>query len=681
MKKIITAALAILAVISLKIYDPSIVEVLRLKAFDQLLTSKEIKTSETAVIIEINESALDRYGQWPWPRDLLADGIRKAKEHGAEIIVLYPLLAEADRSGKDKELKEAIAQAKVIGTQAASLKGKGELSPRGIAIIGSTEEEWFYRYPAGIGSISDISKNSHGMGMTTTVPEIDGVTRKIPLLLMVNNRFYPALPLEIARVIYEGKNYRAKVTESGLSDISVTKEFSVKPDKRGELWIDWGWVWPTIGWLDDWGDLSGKIVVLAVNAEGISNTVATPAGTKLGHEVSLAAWESLWSNEKISRPYWADLAELAYLSIFILLSAFIADRASKIWVGLWGISLLILPFSISYLSFNVYQYLLDWSLATIVVSLYYGVVVYNRFVKEFKLKQQIKKQFGTYLSPAMVEKLQKDPGLLKLGGEDKELSIMFTDVRGFTSISEHYGKDVQGLTTIMNRYMTAMTAKILENEGTLDKYIGDAQMAFWNAPLDDIKHAKNAVKTGLQMLGSLQAFNDEISKEGVPAFGMGLGINTATVVVGNMGSTQRFDYTCLGDGVNLASRLEGQSKPYGVKMVIGPLTAKQVEDEYFVVELDEIAVKGKKEGVKIYTVLGSLKSLVHYAPHRNLHDSMLKRYREQQFELASEMCSKIKKGFHRDMEPYYNMMIERCNEYKTNPPPKNWDGIYRATSK
>ena len=200
-----------------------------------------------------------------------------------------------------------------------------------------------------------------------------------------------------------------------------------------------------------------------------------------------------------------------------------------------------------------------------------------------------KKQFGTYLSPALVEKLQKNPELLRLGGETRELSIMFTDVRGFTTISEHYGKDVQGLTQIMNRYMTAMTQKILDNNGTLDKYIGDAQMAFWNAPLDDKDHALNAVKTGLEMLGDLDEFNKEIASEGIPPFGMGLGINTGSVVVGNMGSRQRFDYTCLGDSVNLASRLEGQSKPYGVKMVLGERTAELVRGKYAVIELDNIA--------------------------------------------------------------------------------------------
>ena len=273
----------------------------------------------------------------------------------------------------------------------------------------------------------------------------------------------------------------------------------------------------------------------------------------------------------------------------------------------------------------------------------------------------------------MVEKLQHNPELLVLGGESRELSIMFTDVRGFTTISEHYGKDVQGLTKIMNRYMTAMTAKILENEGTLDKYIGDAQMAFWNAPLDDTNHAKNAVKTALSMLGDLDAFNEEIAREGVPAFGMGLGINTDTVVVGNMGSSQRFDYTCLGDGVNLASRLEGQSKPYGVKLVLGPLTAEQVKDEYPVVELDCIAVKGKKEGVKIFTVCTYMEE------HYTLHKKYLMAYYNGDWDSGGAifLAKRLVEEGPPEMRQYYTNMIERLEEGK----PDNWDGTYRATSK
>jgi adenylate cyclase len=298
---------------------------------------------------------------------------------------------------------------------------------------------------------------------------------------------------------------------------------------------------------------------------------------------------------------------------------------------------------------------------------------------EFKLKQQIKKQFGTYLSAALVEKLQKNPGLLKLGGDERELSIMFTDVRGFTTISEHYGKDVQGLTTIMNRYMTAMTQAILDNDGTLDKYIGDAQMAFWNAPLDDPDHARNAVKTAMQMLKRLDTFNEEITKEGIPAFGMGLGINTASVVVGNMGSTQRFDYTCLGDGVNLASRLEGQSKPYGVRIIIGPLTYAKVNISYQCFELDCIAVKGKKEGVKIYTILE--KRLAENVMEVNkMHEAFLIDYRSQKWDEAIHLINALKK-YNPELKKYYEAMYERICDLQTANLPADWDGTYRATSK
>ena len=301
--------------------------------------------------------------------------------------------------------------------------------------------------------------------------------------------------------------------------------------------------------------------------------------------------------------------------------------------------------------------------ALVLVMLHaYGV----KFVAEYLAKLQIKKQFGTYLSPDLVAQLQRNPDLLVLGGDSRELSIMFTDVRGFTTISEHYGRDVQGLTRIMNRYMTAMTKKILENNGTLDKYIGDAQMAFWNAPLDNTQHAKDAVRTALEMMVSLDEFNREITAEGIPEFGMGLGINTDIVVVGNMGSDQRFDYTCLGDGVNLASRLEGQSKGYGVKIVLGTRTAELVKDEYDVFELDNIAVKGKKQGVVIYTL----------AKETPEHRKFLELYYRGDWITALTLIPDCRQANPR-MEKYYECIAERL----VNGVPSDWAGTYKATSK
>jgi adenylate cyclase len=305
-----------------------------------------------------------------------------------------------------------------------------------------------------------------------------------------------------------------------------------------------------------------------------------------------------------------------------------------------------------------------------------------KFVSEFLQKQLIKKQFGSYLSPDLVAKLVKDPSLLRLGGTEQDLTIQFSDVRGFTSISEHYGKDVQGLTKIMNRYMTVVTKVILENEGTLDKYIGDATMAFWNAPLDNHKHAKDSVKAALEMLAAVKIFNEEIGKEGVPPFGLGIGCNTGVVVVGNMGGEQRFDYTCLGDAVNLSSRLEGQSKNYGVLIVLGPTTAERLDGEYFTIELDCIAVKGKKDGVTIYTVFYNPEfNMEMWERAREQHNTMLYAYRTQNWDIALLAVSQLRGQFNGYMDHYYDLWVERINEMRHANLTADWDGVFRATSK
>jgi adenylate cyclase len=386
------------------------------------------------------------------------------------------------------------------------------------------------------------------------------------------------------------------------------------------------------------------------------------------------------AQSNIQRPGWADTAEIVALLVGGLLVLFLSR-----WTYAFIPVIVVLcssHFVASYL-YAEYRYLVDITAFVCFTSLVYIHAYSVKFVSEFLQKQQIRKQFSSYLSPDMVAKLIKDPSLLHLGGEEKELSIMFTDVRGFTSISEYYGKDVQGLTKIMNRYMTAMTKRILENSGTLDKYIGDAQMAFWNSPLDDHLHCKQAVKAALEMLGNLDGFNKEIASEGVPAFGMGIGINTGVVVVGNMGSEQRFDYTCLGDAVNLASRLEGQSKNYGVLIVLGPITAERLDGEYFTLELDCIAVKGKKDGVNIHTVFYNppAEQIAEWNDDKEVHNLMLQCYREQKWASAIKLVNDLKGAFAGEMDHYYDIWLERISEMQAANLPEDWDGVFRATSK
>jgi len=310
----------------------------------------------------------------------------------------------------------------------------------------------------------------------------------------------------------------------------------------------------------------------------------------------------------------------------------------------------------------------------------YGV----KYGQEYFAKMRIKKQFGTYLSAPMVEKLQKNPELLQLGGETKHMTFLFCDIRGFTPISEQYKTDPQGLTELVNRFLTPMTNIIMENEGTIDKYMGDCIMAFWNAPLDVEEQERKACKTSVQMYDALEVLNAELESEGLLPINIGVGINSGSVVVGNMGSEQRFDYSVLGDAVNLAARLEGQTKGYGVKTIIGEETAKEIEDVFAVLELDCIAVKGKKEGVRIFTVLGEhdwWNENSAYVPDTKTHNGMLNLYRLQKFDLAIKWCEDLKGAFLGTMDDYYDVWIERCNEMKTHDLPEDWDGVYRPTTK
>ena len=669
MKKILlspwTAIITLLVIVSVVFSGPTFVESVKLRYFDTLIT-KQKETVNNIYTVNIDDATLDRYGQWPFKRDQYANLIAQLYAHNAGLVVWDIMMPEADRLGGDKALADTLKDHPVILANAPSQVSKNKAKKPGSAVIGAENIKTLQNYPGVIANIPLLEDSAVGVGMINTLPEIDGVNRRLPLFLSYNNEVYPSLPLEVLRVMSGDSTFQVKLNENGVEKMRIPSFRPIATDSLGQIWVDWSQKANQVSAVNLPKDFKKAIVIVGTSAAGIGNPVATSLGSVWPQDMQAAVIGTLVNNVNIERPDWVPGAELLAL---ILISLIILFLSRWVYVGLGvGVILLASIVPVSMYLFDTYKILFDAVVPVVggvLVMLHaYGV----KFISEFLQKQQIKKQFGTYLSPAMVEKLQKDPSLLKLGGETRELSIMFTDVRGFTTISEHYGKDVQGLTQIMNRYMTAMTSKIIENDGTLDKYIGDAQMAFWNAPLDDKDHAINAVKTGLVMLEDLDEFNKEIAKENIPAFGMGLGINTGDVVVGNMGSVQRFDYTCLGDSVNLASRLEGQSKNYGVRIVLGPKTAEYVKDVYPVVEMDCIAVKGKTEGVKIYTV----GKTVAY-----MHNEYLKEYYRGDWNKAIDWAKKMVNNDDVTIKHYYELMIERMEEGL----PPNWDGTYRATSK
>ena len=659
-----TAVLTLLLILAVRIADPTFIESVRLRYFDTLITGKETTVSKQVHVVNIDDAYIRQKGQFPFPRGEYASLITDLYRNGAGLVIFNVYMPDGDRFGQDSQLAQTLKKYPVVLPHVATtddIKNKYAPFRPGVSVIGGEN--------AGVNfgnidpNIKLLNDNAAGIGVVNTLPEIDGVTRRIPMVVQSGERLYPSISLETLRVAAGDPSFQVKVTELGIEAVRIPQFGKITTDNLGRIWVDWSTrpIEHSASRLPN--DFAGGIVIVGLTAKGLNNPVATASGAVYPHYLQASVLDTVISGTNISRPDYSDGAELLY-TLLICLVALYFTRFKHGYI--FAIAAGGFTYYAGLQLFDGFKYLFDVTIPILAIGLTYAHGYTVKFLSELKQKLQIKKQFGTYLSPALVEKLQKNPELLTLGGESRELSIMFTDVRGFTTISEHYGEDVQGLTKIMNRYMTAMTAKIIENNGTLDKYIGDAQMAFWNAPLDEPNHAKMAVRTALQMMESLDEFNAEITKEGIPPFGMGLGINTGTVVVGNMGSDQRFDYTCLGDSVNLASRLEGQSKPYGVKIVLGALTAEQVKDEYPIVELDCIAVKGKKQGVKIYTI----------APDNELHRVWLDYYYRGQWHKAMALIGQLK-NVTPELSQYYDNMAERLAQGT----PIDWDGTYRATSK
>ena len=660
----------------LRINDPYPVEVLRLKGLDYYQRQQELKVSDTISIIEIDEHSLEKYGQWPWGRDIISEGIVKAYNNGAALVVLPILFAEEDRLGKDHIFIHTLLSFPTVTSQSASQQGKGVIVPRGVATIGDGLYNWLFDYPAGIGPVKEIGESSAGVGMLLTAPELDGVVRRLPLIIQVDGKPYPTLPLEVLRLFGGEQSYQVKVDEAGVKAIRVLNVNTISTDENARVWVNFNYKFDKISYSNhDWSSLEGKIAVIALTAEGLSNSVATPINISNGHELNMQALQMIIDDNTLTRPVEALLYEIAatavicFVLIFCALNLFYLLNAILISGIIAGIPLL------GFYLFREFGLLYDYTYPVYTSFIIFTVAIFARFIYEFKAKMLIKKQFEHYLAPEIVKKLQRNPDLLKLGGDTQDLTILFSDIRGFTTISEQFKDNPQGLTNLINRYLTPMTHIVMESGGTIDKYIGDALMAFWNAPIpeDKTSHRIRAIEAAIEMQVGLEQLNNELIKENKHALKIGIGINTGNVVVGNMGSEQRFDYTCLGDAVNLAARLEGQTKAYGVDILLGHETIQFIEDKFRFIELDKIAVKGKKEGVYVYTVTNETFNYVG-------HNLFLKYYKSREWIQARRAVTALLKE-NTPLRDYYKMIIERLKELEENDPGVDWDHVYRAKTK
>ena len=684
LKKILTspwtALLTLALILSIRIADPVFVESVRLRYFDTLITAKA-PTDNNIYTVNIDESSLNKYGQWPLPRAEYAKIIKDLYDRGAGLVVLNILMAEHDRTGGDAVLAAALKQYPVVLGSVPSEQTKNTPRVSGSAILGPEWLDRIVQYPGLIANIPPLENSAAGVGIVNTLPEVDGVNRRVPLIVTVDDKLYAGLAMEMLRVAAGDSTFQVKLNELGVEKMRIPKFGPVTTDNLGRVWVDWAQQSKSVSLTNLPKDFQGAIVIVGPTAAGIANPVPTAQGAVFPHEVQAAVVATMVNKVVITRPDYADGIEILAILLAGVLLLFLTRWT---YVGLASIVVLVAGGIVgSQYAFTNFLFLFDstaFAVGTVLVALHaYGV----KFVSEFLQKQQIKKQFGSYVNPTIVERLQKNPGLIKLGGERKELSIVMTDLRGFTTLGESFGDDVEGLTQIMNDYMTALSIPVLKNDGTLIKFIGDASLHVHGAPLDDPNHAYTAVKTAQEMIKAIEEFNKELTAKGKPPVGMGAGVNTGETLIGNIGAKSKFGYDVLGDSVSTAARLEGQTKSYGVLLIIGPNTNEIVKDRIFTLELDNIAVKGKTVGLRIYAPLlcGDAGAMTEYLLARDTHDEMLAAYRAQKFDTAIEMCRELMGEFDGQMDHSYELWIERCVEMKKVKLPEDWDGIFRATSK
>lgn len=719
--------LLLVGIAALRVADPAAIEELRVRTFDAFQRiDPRVKTARPVAIVDIDEASLAKFGQWPWPRTRIADMVTNLTRLGAVAIGFDIMFAEPDRlnpdvaadtfrnldeetrvklralPSNDQIMADAMKRSRVVlgetGLPHVLSEMDETLPVTGLAMLGEEPQRFMFKFPGLLRNTTVLEKAAGGRGLLTINPERDGIVRRVPMIMQAQGMTMPSLSFEMLRVVTGTDTIFIKADVAGMQSIGV-KGFQVPTDLNGQLWVHFARRDPSL-YVSALNVLEGrvppekvrgKLVLVGTSAAGLNDLKTTPVDPAMpGVEIHAQVLESALTKVVLAQPYYGPAVEfLAALVLGILVIAFAPMFGPITLVGV-GALFATLLIGTSWYFYTQHRLLIDFTYPLLSTMSIYLTLIFTSFVREQKQRRQIRSAFGQYISPALIEQLAQSPEKLQLGGEEREMTIMFSDVRGFTTISESYKHDPQGLTALMNRFLTPLTNAILDRKGTIDKYMGDAIMAFWNAPLDDKQHQINACEAALDMLEKIDALNQEReieAQEGGHAYipiNVGVGLNTGTCVVGNMGSNLRFDYSVLGDSVNLASRLEGQSKEYGFPIIIGSRTAMAAKDRFAILELDFIMVKGKKEPEVIYAVAGreDVAQSGRFQRLRNLTIEMLACYRSRDWDGALEA---IERGRRTDdahsLEYLYNLYESRIQGYQKNPPPEDWNGAFALLTK
>jgi adenylate cyclase len=712
---------------ALRVADPAPVEEIRVRTFDafQRIDPRK-KTARPVTIVDIDDKSLEKLGQWPWPRTRIADLITELTRLGAVVIAFDAVFSEPDRlnpafaadtfrnldpetraklralPSNDQVFADAIKASRVVlgesGLPEEITALDKTLPVTGLAMLGEEPQRFMFEFPGLLRNVPVLEHAAAGRGLFTIKPERDGIVRRVPMIMQAQGQTMPSLTFEMLRVASGSGTILIKAEKAGIKSIGV-KGFQIPTDHNGQIWVhyarnDASIYVPAINVLEKNvapDMIAGKLVLIGTSAVGLNDIKTTPVSRAMpGVEIHAQVLETTLTGEVISTPIYGIAVEFATALLFGLLVIAFAPLFGPVTLVALGAAFATALIGTSVYFYAQHRLLIDFTYPLMSTTSIYLTLIFASFVREQAQRRQIRSAFGQYLSPALVEQLAQSPEKLVLGGEEREMTIMFSDMRGFTSISETYKNDPQGLTALMNRFLTPLTNAILSRKGTIDKYMGDAIMAFWNAPLDDKDHELNACEAALDMLERVDELNQarelEAKQDGRPFIPLnaGIGLNTGTCVVGNMGSDQRFDYSVFGDSVNLASRLEGQSKEYGFPIIVGSRTALAVKDKFAILELDFIMVKGKKEPEVIYAIAGREDTAQsgRFQRLRNLTIEMLACYRNRDWGGA---LAAIERGRKTDeansLELLYNLYEARIRGYLENPPPQDWNGAFALLTK
>jgi len=719
-----------------RIVDPFLISALRQLTFDwyQRLDPVSYDPEVPVRIVDIDEASLAKIGQWPWPRSVVSDLLAKLADKGAAVVGFDVLFVEPDRSSIEEVAKRLpAAQASSLLKMTAGeksndqifadvleaspsvlgmrLTNEGSSPPQpkaGFAIAGDDPRPFVPAFSGASANLGVLDAAAHGIGSVNWLPDRDQIVRRVPLLYRVGDKYVPSFAAEVLRVAQGASTYVVKAANAsgetafgrntGINHIKIGN-VEVPTNADGRINIMFRHINPA-AYIPAWkvlsgevssDDIAGRIILIGTSAPGLLDLRATPLDSAApGIDIHAQVLEHILTGRSLVRPDYALGLELSVIIMLGLLLALMLPRVTPSWAAIATLLIMGALVCAGWLAFHFWGLLIDTTYpalasggiaASITTYLYRGVE---------RQRRQIRSAFRHYLSPALVEQLAQSPEKLVLGGEEREMTIMFSDVRGFTTISETYKHDPQGLTRLMNRLLTPLTNAILVRKGTIDKYMGDAIMAFWNAPLDDEEHEVHACEAAVDMLGEIDGLNKQRELEaregGHPYIPLkvGIGLNTGGCVVGNMGSDLRFDYSVLGDSVNLASRLEGQTKDYGFPIIAGSKTAMAVKDKFAVLELDFIMVKGKKEPEAIYAISGRMDT-IHSEGFQRLRDltvEMLACYRSRDWENALAAIDRGRKtDGARALEQLYNLYETRIQGYQKDPPPENWNGAFALLTK